>query len=191
MKAWVNWNGFYLDRKTGKGHDGFDFAAYLTTDNRVVLGLPSDTKIRAVADGVVRQVSDTPKAVGGGYGVMISIEHGADDSGMFSQYIHVKPTIEAGVSVKKGDVIGELYKDPELDEGRLVHLHMSLVSGWGTRGTSIMGEGKRIRTDDPALIDSDLYKFNADPQGSINFTVPDLPDVKVALAHFKRVKAND
>lgn len=74
FKAWVNWNGFHLDRKTGKGHDGFDFVAYLTTDNRVVLGLPSDTKIRAVADGVVRQVLDAPEAVGGGYGVMISIE---------------------------------------------------------------------------------------------------------------------
>lgn len=110
---------------------------------------------------------------------------------MFSQYIHVKPTIEAGASVKKGDVIGELYKDPEGDEGRLVHLHMSLVSGWGTRGTWIMGGGKNIRTDDPALIDSELYKLNAVPQGFANFIVPDLPDAKVVLEHFRRVKVND
>lgn len=163
----------------------------MTTDNRVVLGLPSDVKIRAVADGVVKQVLDTPEAVGGGYGVMINIEHGANDSGMFSQYVHVRPTIKAGVSVKKGDVIGELYKDPDGDKGRLVHLHLSLVSGWSTRGTSIMGGGKNIRTDDPALIDSDLYKLNAVPQGSANFIVPDLLDAKVELVHFKKVKVND
>jgi|SRR3989338_3220249 len=192
FKAWVNWNGFHLDRKAGKGHNGFDFAAYLTTDNRIVLGLPPDTKIRAVADGVIRQVLDTPEAVGGGYGVMISIEHGANDSGMFSQYVHVKPTIETGASVKKGDVIGELYKDPDGEEGRLVHLHLSLISGWGTRGTSITGGGVHIRTDDPAFIDTNLlYKFDAVPQGSANFTVPGLPNAKAELAHFKRVNVNN
>src|SRR3989344_3730984 len=53
FKAWVNWNGFHLNRQTGKGHDGYDFAAYLTKDNRVVFGLPPHTEIRAVADGKV------------------------------------------------------------------------------------------------------------------------------------------
>lgn len=190
FKAWINWNGFHLDRNTGRGHDGFDFAAYVTTDNRVVLGLPEDTKIRAVADGVVKQVLDTPEAVGGGYGVMVNIEHGANNSGMFSQYIHVRPTIQAGVSVKKGDVIGQLYKDPEGDEGRLVHLHLSLDSGWGTRGTSIMGGGKHLRTDDPRLIDISIYNFSASPQGSATFELPDLQDAKIEFAHFKRIRVS-
>lgn len=190
FKSWINWNGFQLDRKTGKGHDGFDFAAYVTTDNRVLLGLPEDTKIRAVADGVVKQVLDTPEAVGGGYGVMVSIEHGANDSGMFSQYIHVRPTVEAGANVKKGDVIGELYKDPG-EEGRLVHLHLRLISGWGTRGTSIMGGGINVRADDPGLIDRSIYKLTAIPQGSANFAIRDLPDAKIEFAHFKSIRVND
>jgi len=191
FKAWVNWNGFHLDRQTGKGHDGFDFAAYLTTDNRIILGLPEDTKILAVADGVVQQVLDTPEAVGGSYGIMISVEHGEEDSGMFSQYIHVKPLVKTGMKVKKGDVIAELYKDRGEEEGRLVHLHLTLVSGWGTRGTSKRGGGKNLRTDDPGLIDVDVYKFDATPQGSADFTVPDLPNVKVEFAHFKKVNVND
>lgn len=188
FKAWVNWNGFHLNRETGKGHDGFDFAAYVTTDNKIVLGLPEDTKIYAIADGLVKQILDTPELVGGEYGVMISVEHGKNDSGMFSQYIDIKPTIEVGARVKKGDVIGQIYKDPDGDEGRLAHLHLCLTSGWGIRGTSIAGGGVLIRRDDPALIDRSLYKFNADPQGSVNFTVPNLPNAKVELVHFKRVK---
>ena len=190
FKAWIGWNGFQLDRKTREGHDGFDFAAYLTTDNRILLGLPEDIKICAVADGIVRQVLDTPEAVGGGYGVMVNVEHGANDSGMFSQYIHVKPTVETGVAVKKGDVIGELYKDDGNEEGRLVHLHLSLSSGWGARGTSIMGGSMHIRADDPGLIDTSIYRYRANPQGSANFTVPDLPSIKPEYAHFKRVKVN-
>ncbi len=190
FKAWINWNGFHLDRKTGEGHDGYDFAAYLTTDNRVVFGLPPETKIRAVADGRVAQVLDTPEAVGGGYGVMITLEHGAHDSGMFSQYVHVKPLIEHGVAVKKGDVIAELYKDPDGEEGRLVHLHTTLVSGWGTRGTSVVGGGKNIRTDDPGVLSEEIYKYTADPQGSAQFSVKEIPNVKVENANFSRIKVS-
>lgn len=190
FKAWINWNGFQLDGMTGNGHDGFDFAAYITTDNRVVLGLPKDTKIRAVADGVVKQVLDTPEIVGGGYGVMVNIEHGANDSGMFSSYVHVRPTAGVGTIVKKGDAIGELYKDPDGEEGRLVHLHLILISGWGTKGTSMRGGSMNmnIRTDDPKFIDPSIYELSAVPQGSANFTLPDLPNSKVEFAHFKRVR---
>lgn len=190
FKAWVNWNGFHLDRKTGKGHDGYDFSAYLTTDNRVIFGLSPDTKVRAVADGKVAQVLDNPEAVGGGYGVMITLEHGAHDSGMFSQYVHVKPLIEAGTEVKKGDVIAELYKDPDGDEGRLVHLHMSLISGWGTRGTPIMGGGKNIRTDDPKVLSQEIYQYTAEPQGLAQFSIKEIPHVKIETTNFKRVRVN-
>ncbi len=190
FKAWVNWNGFHLDRGTGEGHDGYDFSAYLTTDDRVIFGLPADTKIRAVADGKVAQVLDDPEAVGGGYGVMITLEHGTHNSGMFSQYIHVKPLIDYGVEVKKGDVIAELYKDPEAKEGRLVHLHIRLVSGWGTRRTSIMGGGRNIRTDDPKVLSEEIYKYTANPQGSAQFSIKEVPHVKIETANFSRVRVN-
>lgn len=190
FKTWVNWNGFHLDRETGRGHDGYDFAAYLTPDDKVVFGLPADTKIRAVADGKVAQVLDNTEAVGGGYGIMITLEHGTYGSGMFSQYVHIKPLIENGAEVRKGDVIGELYKDPEGEEGRLVHLHMTLVSGWGTRGTSIMGGGKNIRTDDPRILSKDIYRYIAEPQGSPQFSIREIPNVKIETSNFKRVRVN-
>lgn len=190
FKSWVNWNGFQLDRETGKGHDGYDFAVYLTTDDRVIFGLPADTKIRAVADGKVAQVLDNPETVGGGYGVMVTLEHGAYDSGMFSQYVHVKPLIEQGAEVKKGDIIAELYKDPEGEEGRLVHLHMTLVSGWGTRGTSVMGGGKNKRTDDPKVLSENIYKYTANPQGSTQFSVRERPQAKIETTNFRRVRVN-
>lgn len=180
FKAWVGYNDFQFDRKTGGGHEGFDFAAYLTTDNKIVVGLPANTKIRAVADGEVRQVLDVFR----GYGTQISVEHGAYDSGMFSTYIHVRPLVEQGVTVKKGDVIAELYKDEGDKEGRLVHLHLSLRSGWGTRG----GDDSKLRAEDPALIDNSISQFKAESQGSSTFTVPQLPDAKIKFANFKRVR---
>jgi murein DD-endopeptidase MepM/ murein hydrolase activator NlpD len=187
FKEWINWNGFQLDRETGKGHEGFDFGAYLTQDGRIVLGLPQNTPIRAVADGIVAQVMDSPEAVGGGYGVKINVEHGANDSGMFSTYEHVVPSVEFGQEVKKSEIIATLYKDPEGKKGRLVHLHLSLISGWGTRGTSIMGGATNKRLDDPRLISEEIYKYTAEPQGRPDFTVSSLPDAKLEIANFKEV----
>jgi len=190
FKAWVNWNGFSLDRETGKGHSGYDFAAYLSTENIVVLGLPPETKIRAVADGRIAQVLDNPDAIGGGYGVMLTIEHGADSSGMFSQYVHVKPLIKEGVEARKGDIVAELYKDPGENEGRLVHLHFELISGWGTKGTSITGGGRYIRTEDPRILSNELCGYNANPQGSTQFKLLELPELTIKTVNFKKVKAN-
>lgn len=186
FKSWVNWNGFHLDRETGEGHGGYDFAAYLNEDNKVVFGLPPETKIRAVANGKIIQVLETY----GGYATMITVEHGSRDSGMFSTYVHVNPLAEHGMEVKKGDVIAELYKDPGEEEGRLVHLHLRMNSGWGTRGTSITGGGLKARLDDPGVIDNSIYALNAEPQAKKNFTVPSQPDSAVETKNFKVVKVN-
>ncbi|MBI2594478.1 M23 family metallopeptidase [Candidatus Curtissbacteria bacterium] len=190
FKAWVNWNGFQLDRDTGRGHDGFDFAAYLTTDNRIVFGLPSDTPIRAIADGEVVQILSN-ELTGGEYGAQINIEHGKRNGGMFSAYVHIKPSIKHGAVVKKGDIIGTLHKDPGEEEGRLVHLHMMLTSAYGTRGTSIVGGGLRKRQDNPGIIDPEIYKYLATPQGSANFRVVEFPNVTPENANFRVIRVND
>lgn len=131
---------------------------------------------------------DNPEAVGGGYGVMMNIEHGAHDSGMFSTYVHVVPTVEFGAKVRKGDTIGTLYKDPGTEEGRLVHLHLELISGWGTKGSSITGGGKNLRYDDPAILDEYIYKLRTDPQGKTDFSVPLLGSPKIELANFNKIR---
>lgn len=187
FKEWVNWNGFQLNRTALKGHNGYDFAAYLNVENKVIFGLAPDTKIRAVADGIVTEILNDPALVDGGYGVQITIEHGVEDSGMFSHYLHVKPQIDYGAEVKKGDVIATLYKDPDGDEGRLVHLHLGLVSGWGTRGTSSMGGGLIWRLDNPGLLYTDLYKYNAVPQGAVEFTLKEIPSAQIQNANFKKI----
>lgn len=186
FKAWINWNGFQLNRRTAQGHDGFDFAAYLTTDNRIVFGLPPDTKIRAVADGVVRQFLNN-EFTGGGYGAELTVEHGADGSGMFSCYVHTRVFVEEGTQVKKGDVIAELYKDEGYKVGRLVHLHLMLVDGWGTHGSGWQG-GLPLRVQNPRLIDDSIYNFAAEPQGLTHFKVPQLPSVKIEIANFEELK---
>lgn len=188
FKAWINWNGFHLNRDTGKGHDGFDFGAYLTDDGRVIFGLPKDTKIRAIADGIVKQVLDDPEATGGGYGVLINLEHGVNNGGMFSRYVHVVPNVRNGTAVKAGDVIATLFQDPNGEEGRLVNLHFGLISGYSTRG----GGGINVRTDDPTIIfDKSVCRYSAEPQGNAHFTIIELPDVKVETAHFHTIRVND
>ena len=96
-----------------------------------------------------------------------------------------------GEQVKKGDEIGTLYIDPVAEAGKLVHLHLGLVSGWGTRGTSIMGGEINIRTDDPKLINPNIYSISAEPQGNKNFHIPSLPDSKIEIAHFKSIRINE
>jgi murein DD-endopeptidase MepM/ murein hydrolase activator NlpD len=181
FQRWVNWNDFDFDPKAPMdGHDGHDFAAYIRDDGNVVFGLPSSTKIRAIADGRVHGIG-APSTYGGA----IRVEHGADDSGMFSEYVHVVPTVTPGSDVNKGDVTGTLYQDPEGDEGRLVHLHLSLLNGWDKGGSP------NQRKVDPSLIDPSIKKPEATPKGSPGFTVDDMPDLRVEVANFKKVKVNN
>ncbi len=191
FRVWVNSNGFLLDRETGNGHNGFDFGAYLREDGIIVVGLPESTPVRAVADGVVRQVL-LNGLTGGPYGCTVNVEHGSDDSGMFSGYTHIDPTIEAGAAVQKGDQLGTLYKDPGEHDGRLVHLHMSLVDGWGTHGTSIMGGGMPLRLQDTGLIDPSIYEHTVAEQGFAPFDFSEVSGaIGIEVANFDSVKVNN
>lgn len=187
---WVNCNGFNLDRITGKGHNGFDFGAYLRDDDVVVIGLPEETPVRAVADGSVRQVL-SGGMTGGPYGCLVNIEHGAYDSGMFSQYIHIDPAISGGEDIRKGDVLGTLYKDGGSSMGRLVHLHLGLSDGWGTHGTSISGGGLGLRLQDPGIIDPSIYDLTPDKQGFESFDPKVIGATAIEIAHFGTVNVNN
>lgn len=188
--AWINWNGFNLDRDRRIGHEGYDFAAYLTKNKEIVLGLPENTQIRAVADGYI-------KHFGWEHGVhpyagYVEIEHNPDQRGMISLYLHVVPKVDYGQKVKKGDVIATLYKDPGEDRGRLTHLHLGLFSAMGTRKTSLNGGLPLVnRLDDPGLIDKSIYRYQASPQGDLNFGVRSLPGAKILQSYFKEMYVND
>ena len=65
--------------------------------------------MRAVADGIVRQVSTG--LVKTRYAMFINIEHSKEGSGLFSAYHHVFPVVKLNQYVKKGEIIANLYKD--------------------------------------------------------------------------------
>ncbi len=122
---WINWSGW---KGYSEDHDAVDYACYLDKTGDCILGLPAETPVRAVADGRVCQISNL--LGGGDYQRMINIEHASEGSGLFSGYHHVVPVIKNNQEVKKGDVIGTLYKDESNEERKLVHLHFKLRNGW-------------------------------------------------------------
>jgi len=172
---WVNWNG-YTQR-----HTGFDFAAYLTKNGKCILGLPSEIPVRAIADGVVRQVSQG-LAEGYEYATFINIEHGKKDGGMFSCYHHVNPLIKDEQFVKKGDMIATLYKDFGYEEGKLVHLHFGLTNARDVKKRNV----------DPVSIFPIIGKYKAEPQGTIDFQIQDMKkQPEICIANFKRLLVNN
>lgn len=192
FKAWVNCNGFQPFAPEAHTHDGFDFGAYLREDGMIVLGLPPTTSIRSVAEGKVAQV--ITGGVWGGYAASITIEHGAQGSGLFSQFAHVIPRVEIGQPVNKGEEIASLHIDEGDEEGRLVHLHLELVDGWGTHGTSIAGgyRAYKKRLRDPRLIDPSIYDLTADNQGFAPFNAASIVGgLGIAIAHFRTLRVGD
>jgi murein DD-endopeptidase MepM/ murein hydrolase activator NlpD len=183
--SWVNGNGFNFDRTSRKGHAGFDFGAYLRDDGAVIVGLPKETPVRAVADGVVRQIL-IGDMTGGAYGGLINVEHGKENSGMFSGYVHIEPQIRADTKVEKGDIIGTLHQDSGI-EGRLVHLHLRLLNGWYS------GDGDYSnRLQDPALIDPSIYDLTPETQNWEPFNpVQSLGAKTLSVANFDIVNVNN
>lgn len=182
FKAWINWNGF--DMFSERVHKGFDFAAYLTIDNRIVLGLPRGTKVRAVADGVVRSSARGATPGTSDYYGEIRIVHGDLDNGLLSVYGHVIPSVSVNEAVKKGGVIGTLYTSAGNDIGYLVHLHLQLHNSRKREAVASHDLGPSLV--DPRVIDESIYQYSAEPQGKPEFVTPGLNEVHVEIAHFKQ-----
>lgn len=178
FRGWINWNGWM---GYSPSHTGYDFAAYLSSDGQIVLGLPKETPVRAVADGVVRQVSQG-LAEGSGYATFMNIEHGAEGSGLYSSYHHIDPIAQDEQEVKKGDVVGTLYKDEGNEKGRLVHLHFGMSHGWSVKD----------RKCNPELIYPSIARHRAEPQGSPDFRILGMNEQpEIYIANFNEMFVND
>ncbi len=194
FEEWVNWSGW---KGYSPYHTAYDFAAYLSKDGKVVLGLNEETQVRVIADGIVRQVSYGLAGKSVPYGCFINVEHGRDGSGLFSSYHHINPVVKHNQKVKKGDIIGTLHKDKG-EEGKLVHLHFELSHGWNTED----------RICNPESIYSSITRYRAKPQSSLDFRVyemkfettpiyefsemiilPEQP--KIHIANFKKLLINN
>ncbi|MDD5574934.1 MAG: diguanylate cyclase, partial [Candidatus Omnitrophica bacterium] len=166
FKEWIHWNGFDAHMSyAGPVHPGFDFAAYLTNDNNVVLGLPEHTPVVAAADGVVSQILWPYGSPDLAYQCLINIDHGNTPEmmagvAMMSRYAHVVPAVNKDQYVKKGDLIGHVYHDP----GRkLPHFHFELANARGAT---------QPRSVDPVSILFPGKKLPyAQPQGSYEFEI--------------------
>lgn len=182
FREWINWGGW---KGYSPYHNAYDFAAYLTEDGGVVLGLPKETPVRSVADGIVRQVSCGLAETGSpyaGYACFMNIEHGSEESGLFSSYHHIDPIAQNEQEVKKGDIVATLHKDIGNEVGRLVHLHFELTHGWNVRD----------RKCNPESIYPTLVRYRCEPQGSLDFRISGLPkQPKIYIANFKRLLVNN
>lgn len=176
FKHWVLWNGF------SRGHQGFDFAAYLTADNKCILGLSAETPVRAVADGTVFQVQE--QSHGLAYAAFINIEHGETGSGMLSSYDHVMPLVKCNEKVKKGQIIAKLYKDKGNTYGRLVHLHFTMANGFGVT-PSTMFEALLLN---PLVVFPELSRYKCVPQGKARFNISGIrTPVEIVKTNFDKL----
>ena len=173
FKAWVGWNGY------GMNHKGLDFAAYLNDKDELVIGLPPETPVRAVADGEIIQTGDYL----GRYATFINIAHGNPSDNIYSCYHHVSSEKRETRMVRKGEIIGHLYKDKGEDEGRLVHLHFSLTNAWDI--------SNRYEID-PLKVFDQLQMIQTRSPKSINPELIDREQPKnIRIAHFKKLLVPD
>jgi murein DD-endopeptidase MepM/ murein hydrolase activator NlpD len=102
--------------RTGEFHEGLDFTP------------GAGAKIQAVADGVVRVATES----GGGYGVMIIIDHVIDGQPVATRYAHMaygSLRVKAGDHVKVGEIIGQVG-DTGYSFG--AHLHFEVLQNGTT-----------------------------------------------------------
>ena len=154
FNGWVNLSSFLGDDHK----QGYRYSSYLTDDSFLMFGLPNNIPIRAVADGIVKQISD---AIDGssGYNCFLNIEHGRKGSGLESTYHHIKPIVKTGDFVLMGEKIADLYIDS--DEGRPISLMFEMRNGLNAEH----------RTVNPANIFPNLNKYRPLPQ--------DIKDIKI------------
>lgn len=127
FEEWVHYNGF---RNPRREHTGFDFASYLDTNDTCILGLPAETVVRAVRDGVVLVATQT----GWPYADHVAVSHGEPGDGFNSEYHHVIPLVENQDIVEKGQPLGTLFHQKR--EGsrpeQLIHLHFEMANAFDT-----------------------------------------------------------
>jgi len=173
---WIHFQGYTGEYK----HNGHDFAVYLNQGGEVVLGLPPETPVRSIADGIVERFCVSPW---GEYGNELIIKH--NGMGLASSYAHVVPCVQSGQEVRAGDIVARLYIDPPEryghDSGRLVHLHFGL--GRLTLVTTPIW----TEHTDPLPHMGEITDLCIEPEACLDFSVPKLPNAPIRVANFKTV----
>jgi len=170
FQKWINWSGF---KGYSPEHLGFDFAAYLTQDGKCILGLPKRTRVRAVADGTILEISHMR------WEGFIIMEHQKNLAVGSSAYWHVQPLVEKWQVVKRGEVIAGLYWEAGHVQ-KLVHLHLEL------------NNDLNLRAINPCSLFPQIGELKAIPQGTPYFQIPALGNrINVRLANCTHVSVNN
>ena len=171
---WVNWHDFTGVPKSiddPNWHNGYDFAAYLNKQGQCVLGLPSETPVRAIADGEVLFFSND------GYQKQMILLHEEKLEKLMSYYGHVVPCVEQGQRVKSGEQIATLYKDQGNGLGLLVHLHLAISNS--------------EKYFSPATLLPEITDLVTNPQGVGDFVIPQLSSQLKIISHdFRTLHVN-
>jgi len=167
-----------LSINTNKEIAAFDWVAYETLSGDIVVGLPGNIIVRAIADGRVSRISRRMGA--SDYDTSMTLEHGRLNSGWTSSYRHVIPLVETNAMVAKGQAIAKLYRDSGTAYGLLVHLHMELTNAWG--------QFSRAWVDPEATLYSYIDFLHAIPQTSFKFRIAEKSqDPRIIIANFEKV----
>ena len=143
-------------------HEGIDLCLYRDASGRRCR-LDENTRIPVMHDGVVRAVFKDY------LGRALIIEHeatGPDTDRFLTMYAHTAPLagIDAGVSVKEGDIIATLADTRHSKAGILPHLHFSIgvpVSAFSYEGFvwNVVRRPERITLQDPLPVIDRPYQI--------------------------------
>lgn len=179
FSAWINFNGFAPD------HFGKDFAVYMNKWNESVLGLPGNTNVHSILDGVVLYI-DKVKVMEGvvnpydDYLESIVVAHGVSANGspsIIALYAHANSKVKVGDFVQKGQRIAKLHEDHggPWNKGRLVHLHLGLANY----------DGQTLNYENPDFVFGNLMHLTAEPQRETSFSIKETGEhANVRLANF-------
>ncbi|OGC04718.1 hypothetical protein A2276_01935 [candidate division WOR-1 bacterium RIFOXYA12_FULL_43_27] len=128
--GWVNINGY-----RGREHDGFDFMAYRSKNDKSkpVLGLPPETIVHSVLDGIVLELLHPGRT---SLYSEIYIAHAFYRRGtmLVAGYGHVNPTdkLRKGDIVYSGEPIGKIMAFYEGFSPQKYHLHFGACVALGS-----------------------------------------------------------
>ncbi len=147
-----------------EAHDIYVFGAYLDEAGKCVVGMPERTKVRAVGDGTVRSSyggDDTPGKLETHRGFVI-IDH-KQPGARFSAYYDMIPSVGDGEEVKRGTVIGHMFKGQ--GKGDFAYLRFQLGRGTDRHDTFIRGPV------DPEGVFGEITDLFAEPPMSATATI--------------------
>lgn len=185
FEEWVNFSGYNkYDNPDRRIHEAFDFAAYIDSNNKRIVELPSKTPIRTIEDGKIKEISIGGNLSCGDYFTYILIKHSQNDESFYSCLRHVEPLshFDSGpqkTEVRRGEKIATVYKDLESEGEIPVHLHFELGRKLG-RPIHIKGK------IDPSKVYEGIKEPKTNLQENKDFALEGNENIEIKYSNFNK-----